>query len=113
MYEIMNYDNFKGKTIDETKDYIKSEELRYNCFAKGHNVKDCKSKYRCRIDNCNKRNHSLILTDKEIKSNQVVFEEIPNDPITCNKIYNRDKQKNLTYLQALPINVSNGDKTFR
>ena len=51
---LMNCDNFKGKTTNERKEYIKSEGLRYNCFSKGHNVKDCKSKYRCRIDNCNK-----------------------------------------------------------
>ena len=75
-------------------------------------MKDWKSKYRCRIDNCNKRHHSSIHTDKEIKWNQVVTEEIQNDSITCNKIYDREKQNNLTYLQVLPINVSNGDKTF-
>ena len=108
----MDCDNFKGKTADEKKDYIKSERLCYNCFSKGHNLKDCKSKYRCCIDNCNKRHYSLIHTDEEKKSNQAVTEEIQNDSITCNKIYDRDKQNNLTYLQILPINVSNGDNAF-
>ena len=112
-HRLMDCNNFKGKTIDERKEYIKSERLCYNFFSKGHNAKDCKSKYRCRVDSCNKRHHSLIHTDKEIKSNQVATEEIQSDSITCNKIYDRDKQNNLTYLQVLPINVSNGDKTFR
>ena len=81
-------------------------------FSKGHSPKDFKSKYRCRIGNCNKRHFSLIHTDKEIKSNEAVTEEIQNDSITCNKTCHRDKQNNLTYLQVLPINVSNGDKSF-
>ena len=113
LYRLMDCDNFKGKTAHERKEYIKSERLCYNCFSKGYNLKDCKSKYRCRIENCNKKHHSLIHTNKEIKSNQVVTEEIQNDSFTSNKIYDRDKQNNLTYLQVLPINVSNGDKTFR
>ena len=105
--------NFKGKIADGRKEYIKSERLCYNCFSKGHNLKDCKSKYLCRIDNCKKKHHSLIHTEKETKSNQVVTEEIQNDSITCNNIYDRDKQNNLRYLQVLLINVSNSDKTFR
>ena len=113
LHRVMDYDNFKGKTADERKEYINSERLCYNCFSKGHNLKDCKSKYRCRIGNGNKKHDSLIHTDKEIKSNQVVTEEIQNDSTTCNKIYDRDKQSNLTYLQVLPINVLNGDKIFR
>ena len=43
--------------------------------------------------------------------NQVATKE--NDSITCNKIYDRDTQNNLTYLQVLPINILTGDKTFR
>ena len=85
-HQFMDCDNFKGKTIDERKEYIKSERLCYNYFSKGHNVKDCKSKYRCCVDSCNKRHHSLIHNDKEIKSNQVATEEIQSDSITCNKI---------------------------
>ena len=54
----------------------------------------------------------MIHTDKEIKSNEAVTEEIQNDSITCNKTCDRDKQNNLTYLQVLPINVSKGDKSF-
>ena len=49
---------------------------------------------------------------QKVKSNQVVTKETQND-ITCKKIYDRDKQSNLTYFQVLLINVSNGDKTFR
>ena len=99
-HRLMDCDNFKRKTIDERKEYIKSERLFltvFNCFSKGHTVKNCKSKYCCCIDNCSKRHHSSFHTDKEIKSNQVVNEEIQNDSIICNKIYDRDKQNNLTY----------------
>ena len=96
-HRLMDCDNFKGNTTDERKEYIKSERLCYKCFSKGHNLKDCKSKYRCPNDDCNKIHHSLIHTDKEIKSNQVLTNKIQNDSITCSKIYNRDKQNNLTF----------------
>ena len=33
-HRLMDCDNFKGKTIDERKEYIKSERLCYNCFQK-------------------------------------------------------------------------------
>ena len=109
----MDRDNFKGKTIDEGKEYNKSERLGYHCFSKDHNVKDCESKYRCRIEYCNKRHHSLTCTGNKIKSNQVESEEIANNSIPSNKVYDGDKHNNSTYMQILPINLSNGDKTFR
>lgn len=76
-------------------------------FYNAHKVKNCKSKYRYQIDNCTKRHHYLIHIDKELKSNQLVTKEIPNDSITCNKVYDKGKQNNSTFLQILPINVSN------
>lgn len=106
--QLMDWINFKGKAIDERKDYIKLERLCYNCFSERHNLKDCWSKY-CHIDYCNKRHHSFIHTDKE--SNQVATEEIRNDSITCNNIYDRNKQNSFTDLQVLLINVSNHNKT--
>ena len=77
----MDFDNFKSKIADERKEYIKSKRLCYNCFSRGHNLKDCESKYCCRIDSCNKKHHYMIHTDKEIKSNQVFTEEIQNAPL--------------------------------
>ena len=107
--QLMDWINFKGKAIDERKDYIKLERLCYNCFSERHNLKDCWSKY-CHVDYCNKRHHSFIHTDKE--SNQVATEEIRNDSITCNNIYDRNKQNSFTDLQVSLINVSNHNKTF-
>ena len=46
------------------------------------------------------------------KNNQLVTNENPNDSITCNKSYHKDKENNSTCFQILPINVSKGDKTF-
>lgn len=49
-HQLMDYNNFKDKATHERKEHIKSEGLCYNCFSKGHYLKDCKSKYRCRIE---------------------------------------------------------------
>ena len=88
-YRIIDCDNFRGNAIDDRKECIKSKRLKV------YNVKDCKLKYRCHMGYCNKRHHSLINSEKEIKSKQNVTEEIPNDSITCNKIYGRDKHNKL------------------
>ena len=60
LYRLMDCDVFKAKSLDERKEYAKTEKLCFNCFDKGHSLKDCNSKYRCRVSNCNKKHHSLI-----------------------------------------------------
>ena len=43
-----------AKSLDERNEYVKTEKLYFNCFSKGHSLKECNSKYRCRVNNCNK-----------------------------------------------------------
>ena len=50
-------DVFKAKSLDERKEYVQTEKLCFNCFSKGHSLKNCNSKYRCRVNNCNKKYH--------------------------------------------------------
>lgn len=35
-------------------------ELCWNCKAKGHIIRNCNSKVRCRISDCNKQHHTLL-----------------------------------------------------
>ena len=44
-HRLMTCDVFKAKSLDEREDYVKTEKLCFNCFSKGHSLKDCNSKY--------------------------------------------------------------------
>ena len=83
----MDCDVFKVKSLDERKEYAKTEKLCFNCFSKGHSLKDCNSKYRCRVNNCNKKHHSLT-HGETVSSNSLSIK----GPLTninsdnCNKI---------------------------
>ena len=105
---------FKAKRLDERKEYVKTEKLCFNCFSKGHSLKECNSKYWCRINNCNKEHHSSI--HYEIVSSNSLSIKGPltyNDSVNCKKINQTATEKSVTHLQVLPINLSNGEKTFR
>ncbi|KAJ8977461.1 hypothetical protein NQ317_000038 [Molorchus minor] len=52
---------FKGFTISEKRDFIKTNNLCYNCLASGHGVQQCTSSG-CRT--CNGRHHSLLHVNK-------------------------------------------------
>ncbi|XP_075151218.1 uncharacterized protein LOC142225329 [Haematobia irritans] len=52
---------FLNMTANERALYIKKLNLCTNCFAKAHNLKECKSSYNC--FSCGKRHHTLLHRD--------------------------------------------------
>ena len=86
-HRLMDCDVFKAKSLDERKEYVKTEKLCFNCFSKGHSLKDCNSKYQCRVNNCNKKHHSLIHYET-VSSNSLSIKEplTNNNSDHCNKI---------------------------
>ena len=48
-YRLMNCEQFLSKSFTEKKDFVNKEKLCFNCLAKGHVLKDCKSNFFCRI----------------------------------------------------------------
>ena len=57
-HPIWSCPKFNGMGLDERKQTIKEKRLCWNCFSPSHPVKDCVSKYRCKI--CNQLHHSLL-----------------------------------------------------
>ena len=53
-HRLMNCEQFLSKIFIEKKDFVKKERLCFNCLAKGHLLKDCKSNFFCRIEGCKK-----------------------------------------------------------
>ena len=78
--------------------YLKTEKFCFNCFSKGHSLKDCNSKYRCRVNNCNKEHHSLIHYET-VSSNSLSIKEplTNNNSGNCNKIKQTAREKGVTH----------------
>ena len=94
---------FKSKSLPEKKVIVEKERLCWNCLAKGHQNKECKSTVKCRITNCGKRHHTLL---HEIKPPNP-----PKDDVTTNNLKANIDPK--VYLQILPVKVSNGKRTVK
>ena len=94
---------FKSKSLPEKKVIVEKERLCWNCLAKGHQIKECKSTVKCRITNCGKRHHTLL---HEIKPPNP-----PKDDVTTNNLKANIDPK--VYLQILPVKVSNGKRTVK
>ena len=103
----MDCDVFKAKILDKRKEYVKTEKLCFNCFSKGHSLKDCNSKYRCRVNNCNKK-HSPLIHYETVSSNSLGIK----GPLTninsdnCKKINQTVREKSNAF-------ISTTDKCFK
>ena len=74
-------------------------------LAKGHILKSCSSKVNCRIPNCNKRHHTSLHESTQITTQT-------NQNIASNNLNNNNLEKN-TFLQIIPITISNGTKYIK
>ena len=111
-HRLMDYDIFKAKSLDKRKEYVKTKKLYFNCFSKGHSLKDCNSKYQCCVNNCNKKHSSIHY--ETVSSNSLSIKEhlTNNNSDNSNKINQTARDKGVTHSQVLPINVSFREKTF-
>ena len=60
-HKLMERKKFIKKNLQERKEFVSSNKLCWNCLSKAHFVKQCKSKYRCKIGKCGKHHHSLLM----------------------------------------------------
>ena len=51
---------FKEKSIPDRIEMVKNLKLCFNCLKRGHPVRECLSRNRCKVDSCNKHHHSLL-----------------------------------------------------
>ena len=73
-----------------------------NCFSKAHTFKDCIYKLKCRANSCGKRHHTLLhrQDQQQISISGGISHKKANLPKT-------------TFLQVLPVKVSNGPQTVK
>ena len=94
---------FKSKSLPEKRFIVKKERLCWNCLAKGHQIKECKSNIKCRITNCVKRHITLFHETKPPNP--------PRDDVTTNNLKANTDPK--VHLQILPLKEKNGKRTVK
>ena len=71
--------------------------LCFNFLSKGHVLKNCKSDFSYRIDGCSKKHHMLLHNESWVNIN----------------VSSNISRTNVTYLQVLPIYVSNDTRSVK
>ena len=56
-------DEFKKKTVDNRRKFVRDEGLCFNCLRSGHTAKDCSSMKKCKL--CNKSQHDVAYESKQ------------------------------------------------
>ncbi|XP_066921098.1 uncharacterized protein [Clytia hemisphaerica] len=100
-HKIWQCDEFQKKTIPDRRKLINKKRCCYNCLSPKHSVRECKSKVSCR--HCKKRHHSSLHDPNFVDSNDT--------PEVIESNYGRSNVH--TYLQVIPIAVSNGEITIK
>ena len=59
-HRLMDCNEFRSKSVDKKKEFVKKECLCWNYLSKSHVSKYCISKYSCRKEDCGKKHHTLL-----------------------------------------------------
>ena len=107
---IFRCEEFLQKAFTERKQAVKQYRLCFNCLGKGHGVKDCPSKSRCR--KCAGRHHTLLhQSDNDCKQKEEQSEDpkklVPADQSTSSSLCASAGNKPGTRLQVIPVCVVN------
>ena len=70
-------------------------------MSKGHQLNDCKSDFRCREDNCNRKHHTLL--HQELKAGDLTINN-------CNIDIDVD---NRTYLKIIPVTIHSNTSSVK
>ena len=112
-HKITTYEDFISSPINAKSEFVKANKFCWNCLGKDHNIKNCQSKHRCKVANCNKRHHTLLHNDNitpppaisPLLPVQQAPQSNPNDAVDSNHF---DLSK--TFLQILPVSITKSTK---
>ena len=96
------------------KEFARQRHLRYNCLGKGHGVKNCPSRTRCR--RCSRKHHSLLHQPSEVTGDEETTLHaskgdttpgLPSNQAPTSTLSAASTTQVKTRLQVLPICVIN------
>ena len=59
-HKVATCEEFISSSIYAKNEFVKATQLCWNCLGTGHNMKECRSKHRCKVAKRNKRHHTLL-----------------------------------------------------
>ena len=102
-HRLMNCFKFLKKSLEERKELVETKNLCENCLSKRRLLESCISKFNCRMDGCSQKRHTLLHKDQAVENVVSNKSQMPhNETISPN-----------TYLQIIPVIVSNASKSVR
>ena len=99
-HKICQCEEYQKKSIPDRRKLINEKRCCYNCLSPKHSVRECKSRVSCR--HCKKRHHSSLHDPNFVDSNDTPEVES-----------NYGKSNAHTYLQVIPVTISNGEKSMQ
>ena len=103
-------DDYIYSSINAKNKFVNANKLCWNCLGKGHNIKNCQSKHRFKVANCNKCHHTLLynhnVTPPPASNPPLPVHQEPrvnpNDTVISNHF-----KLSKTFLQILPVIITN------
>ncbi|XP_077972226.1 uncharacterized protein LOC144427227 [Styela clava] len=90
---------FKQYDLQHRRDFIRENNLCFNCMRSGHIVKECPSQKRCQADGCTRKHHTLL------QQNEMPTR--PRSPVTGNIPTDTNSKVNSTNVSSCFANVVN------
>ena len=90
-----------AKTPAERNNFVSDNKLCFNCLSMGHQLNDCKSDFRCREDNCNRKHHTLL------------HQELKAGDLTINNFNIDIDIDNRTYLKIIPVTIHSNTSSVK
>ena len=99
---------FKQKTATERKNFVKEQKLCFNCLSKAHMLKECQLEFRCCVDGCRQKHHTLLHKeplDNQNGNSDNRKQSPPQNNIPTDGNVNSFSKSNLRgpFLQVLPV----------
>ena len=97
-------DEFKKKTVDNRRKFVRDEGLCFNCLRSGHTTKDCSSTKKCKL--CNKSHNTMLHINQNNVAASVASDETSKTN-TCTQIATAMGSSYQVLLQTANIQVLN------
>ena len=99
-------------SVEERLKYVKSKRLCFNCLGEGHQIVECKSRFRCR--HCHNKHHTAICQKKlktSLNPEAMPFQHSGDNSQNAAVLHSTTQPRPNVLLKTAIANVSSSDST--
>ena len=67
-HKLMNCFKFLKKSLEERKEFVRTNKLWEDCLSKGHLLESCILKFSCRKNGCSQKHQTLLHKDQTVEN---------------------------------------------